>query len=233
MSIWSIIQDIILFFKSSSEEKLQKQNFSSTNNKFIQTLLLSLKCYVILFIVLLMLSFFLAPFKVFELVPPRPVLDEYPLLLIMLVAPFYEEIMFRLPLIFDKKYIIISISIAILFLNKHDLIFAIILLVVFISISTFLLYNKKIKLSNTLEQFWTNHFNIVFYTLCISFGLLHIFNFKEMTTAQAILSPLAAFPQIVMGLFMGYVRIRFNNGLIIAILLHIYQNSITTLWLSI
>lgn len=61
------------------------------------------------------------------------------------------------------------------------------------------------------------NFKSAFYIFAILFGFVHIFNF-EITTNVIILSPLLVLPQILLGGYLGYIRIRF--GLIWAIALH-------------
>ncbi|WP_298764680.1 CPBP family intramembrane glutamic endopeptidase [uncultured Polaribacter sp.] len=70
------------------------------------------------------------------------------------------------------------------------------------------------------------NFKSAFYIFAILFGFVHIFNF-EITTNVIILSPLLVLPQILLGGYLGYIRIRF--GLIWAIALHGAYNGILIL----
>lgn len=66
-------------------------------------------------------------------------------------------------------------------------------------------------------------FKIAFYSFAILFGFVHISNF-EITTNVLLLSPLLVLPQILLGGYLGFIRIRF--GLHWAIFLHAAYNGI-------
>lgn len=68
-----------------------------------------------------------------------------------------------------------------------------------------------------------NIFKLVFYTFAILFGFVHLSNFK-ITTNIILLSPLLVLPQIILGSYLGCIRIKF--GLLWSILLHATYNSI-------
>jgi membrane protease YdiL (CAAX protease family) len=69
-------------------------------------------------------------------------------------------------------------------------------------------------------------FKVAFYTFAIIFGLIHISNFK-ITENVLILAPLLLAPQIILGSFFGFIRVRF--GLIWSIALHASYNGILLL----
>jgi membrane protease YdiL (CAAX protease family) len=60
-------------------------------------------------------------------------------------------------------------------------------------------------------------FKIAFYTFALLFGFIHISNF-EITTSVLLLSPLLVLPQILLGSYFGYIRVRL--GLHWSMLLH-------------
>ena len=66
-------------------------------------------------------------------------------------------------------------------------------------------------------------FKILFYTLTIVFGFIHITNF-EISTNVILLSPLLVLPQILLGVYLGFIRVRF--GLLWSIGLHAAYNGI-------
>lgn len=66
-------------------------------------------------------------------------------------------------------------------------------------------------------------FKYMFYTSSIIFGFIHIFNF-EITTNVLLLSPLLVLPQLLVGSYFGYIRVKF--GLFWSILLHGSYNGI-------
>jgi len=60
-------------------------------------------------------------------------------------------------------------------------------------------------------------FKIGFYVLTLLFGFVHITNF-DFTTSVLLLSPILVLPQLLVGGYFGYIRVRF--GLQWSILLH-------------
>ncbi|MGB5378713.1 lysostaphin resistance A-like protein [Muriicola sp.] len=71
-------------------------------------------------------------------------------------------------------------------------------------------------------------FSIAFYTSCLLFGSIHLSNFENALEVLWI-SPLLIAPQTVMGVFLGYIRVRI--GLYWAILLHAGHNGILFLFI--
>ncbi|MFT7352924.1 MAG: membrane protease YdiL (CAAX protease family) [Flavobacterium sp.] len=60
-------------------------------------------------------------------------------------------------------------------------------------------------------------FKIAFYALALLFGFIHISNF-EITTNVLLLAPILVLPQILLGGYFGYIRVRF--GIQWSMLLH-------------
>ncbi len=67
------------------------------------------------------------------------------------------------------------------------------------------------------------YFGVVFYLFTLVFGFYHITNF-EINTQTFLLSPLLVAPQLSVGLFLGFIRVRF--GLLWAMALHGLYNLI-------
>ncbi|QOD61628.1 CPBP family intramembrane metalloprotease [Polaribacter haliotis] len=61
------------------------------------------------------------------------------------------------------------------------------------------------------------HFKFSFYFFALVFGFVHISNF-ETTTSVLLLSPILVLPQILVGFYLGYIRVRL--GLQWSMLLH-------------
>lgn len=66
-----------------------------------------------------------------------------------------------------------------------------------------------------------NYFRISFYTFAILFGFLHVLNY-EITSNILVFSPILIAPQLCIGLYLGFIRIRF--GLLWSIALHATYN---------
>lgn len=65
-------------------------------------------------------------------------------------------------------------------------------------------------------------FKISFYLFAIIFGFIHITNFN-ITTNVLLLSPILIAPQIILGTYLGFIRVRF--GLLWSIALHASYNA--------
>ncbi|WP_394748691.1 CPBP family intramembrane glutamic endopeptidase [Spongiimicrobium salis] len=67
------------------------------------------------------------------------------------------------------------------------------------------------------------HFRFYFYASAILFGFVHFFNF-EFSLPALLMAPLLVAPQLIMGFFLGYIRVKL--GLRWSILLHASHNGI-------
>lgn len=67
------------------------------------------------------------------------------------------------------------------------------------------------------------YFKYAFYISAILFGVIHISNF-EFNPQVLLLAPLLVAPQIVIGVFLGYIRVKL--GLLWSILLHAAYNTV-------
>ncbi len=151
--------------------------------------------------------------------------------LMILIIPFIEELIFRLPLRF-KKINFISFFIIGIFIFGFS--FAIHLgLPPFIAIPVpvlltgflfFLLYNKKT--GKNWELVWNNHYRTVFYTLTALFALFHLTNFK-FSISLLLFAPIVVLPQFIGGLLMGFLRVK--QGFIWGFFLHALHNSVLVL----
>jgi len=65
------------------------------------------------------------------------------------------------------------------------------------------------------------HFKYIFYSFAIIFGGIHLSNY-DISTTILILAPILIAPQIVLGLILGYTRIKL--GLLYSILFHMLFN---------
>lgn len=191
-------------------------------------------CYIAMFALAMGgAALFQIPLKMLDIMPKNPQISGISIFMAVLVAPIAEEIVFRLPLIFSKRNILISVTFFLIMFNKQNLPIAIaagsanfILLYIFLSI-------RKGRFERILKYFWCKHFKIIFYSIIILFGAVHITNFDNLSTFHYILLPIIVFPQIVMGFFLGYVRVRFENGFILAISLHSLNNLVAFLFMQI
>ena len=119
----------------------------------------------------------------------------------VIIAPFLEEVMFRLILKLRSNFLILW-PLQLLILLQVD---------------------NKINLLKTIRNFWNKFYGWIFYLVSIAFGLIHILNFEPSLNIY-LLAPVLVAPQILIGINLGYLRIRF--GLIWSILFHAFYNGI-------
>ncbi|CAL2101853.1 membrane protein of unknown function [Tenacibaculum sp. 190130A14a] len=65
-------------------------------------------------------------------------------------------------------------------------------------------------------------FKVAFYAFAFIFGLIHLTNFT-ITTNVLILAPILVLPQIILGGYLGFIRVKFGLGW--SILLHACYNA--------
>jgi uncharacterized protein len=73
-----------------------------------------------------------------------------------------------------------------------------------------------------VAQWWRRNFGWIFYGSSLLFGLMHIFNVQKITPTVVSLAFFITFQQILLGLFNGYVRMRY--GFIQAVVQHALFN---------
>lgn len=146
----------------------------------------------------------------------------------VIFAPIYEEIIFRLCLIANKKnyYIVLIslISLIIISLFREKYWVSSILSGVFL-----LLLSLKIVKYTNLQTFYAVNFKYIFWFSSFLFGLLHMTNYSGNYLTILALSPILCFPQIAMGFILGYIRM--NYGFIFGVIVHIIINSALLIYL--
>jgi len=79
------------------------------------------------------------------------------------------------------------------------------------------------KTKTPILGFWKNKFSFVFYLSAIFFALIHTTNFGS-NNPIFYLIPILVLPQFIMGLFLGYLRVRYN--FMLGYLMHVIHNAI-------
>jgi len=145
------------------------------------------------------------------------------ILLVVFLAPIYEEIIFRGLLVFKRKNLVLFfiVSAILLFISifRQKYIVAIVLasLIVFL-ISSLVVFGVK-----RMKGFIDNRFAVFYYSSSVLFGLIHIFNFSGNVKYMIIFAIFLTAPQIIMGFVNGFLRIKY--GLIYSIIFHIFVNT--------
>ena len=195
------VQDVRAYLKRPYDQKNSGENDSVRLRRLGNVLLLDLILMALLIGLLSVLESagwlpidenqlaeFLGQFPIWQL-----------LLLVVLVVPFFEELIFRLYLRFDRNIFILPI----LFIGG--------------------LMGEETKQNTTLSlrQAWDFWYPYIFYFAAIIFGIVHISNY-EMTTEVLWAAPILVLPQIVVGLLLGYLRVK--QGFIWGFFLHALHN---------
>jgi len=142
----------------------------------------------------------------------------------LILAPIFEEIIFRLPLKFSKQNFFLFLACLHFLLFSHAYKTSILCLISFII--ALIPYLKLIPEPPffRLKILWGKYFYLIYYGFAIFFGLVHMSNFVNLTFAHFLFFPLIVFNQIAMGLILGYVRVTYLNGFILGVIIHILIN---------
>lgn len=207
-----------------------EQPFSSKLKQFFTVYLLNLIA-VFLVMALMGLADGIIPKELIEENKVGEMLDTMPVWLVFLfaavLAPLWEELVFRFPLKYRAWVIhtliallcIIALGI-IIYKGTFAAKIAFGSLVVILA-ALYSVFNKKIM--NLFQNLWTNKFPIVFYVFTLAFALIHLGNYP-LSWATVLWFPVLVLPQFVIGLFLGYVRVKLGIGWSIAF--HAMHNAI-------
>lgn len=141
----------------------------------------------------------------------------------VIVAPFFEEIFFRLPLKYKsgaRWLSLILLSGATYFIAAQSI--STFWIPLAISLGMFVIGFLVTAGRDTAwrEAKW---FPYYYYFVAMMFAYMHIFNF-ELDPNKWYLTPILVLPQFSIGLILGYVRLRY--GIVAAILFHATNNMI-------
>ncbi len=201
---------------SKIESYLKEPIFLMGNSKL--TVRDFFKLLVLVYIIMLPSAFPIAIFHVFEILPGNITnnfeISQKTFLYVVIIAPILEELIFRLPLRISSFSFSISISILILVFTKLFVCptvgYEFYLLAIPLTFLLNAFFSLKKSFFAMIKAFWGCHFKYIFYSFSIFFGLLHLFNFEEIYWWMIVFSPLITLPHIVMGLFLGFIRMNFS-----------------------
>lgn len=145
-----------------------------------------------------------------------------------ILAPLMEEITFRLGLKFSLRRLALSLSFGVVMLAGMiftSFIAEIGVLLGAYVILFFVIYQiLKYISAVTIDNIYKKHFGLLFYFSAVTFGLIHIQNYTDLSKSWFLL-PLLILPQLLAGLIFGYVRVKL--GFTYALFTHIFYNSLT------
>jgi nitrate reductase NapE component len=145
------------------------------------------------------------------------------LLAAVLFAPLFEETMFRLFLKFSRARFNISFFLISLSSFAFSGILGGVMMVLWLVIAIVLL-DRRYYIA--IQYFWLRNRKLVFWSVVLLFGLIHLDNYDLNMIPWYLYFP-TVLPQLIGGIFLGIVRIRF--GFLWAILLHAAFNFIAVL----
>lgn len=194
-----VLNDILIFLRKPKDRTISKDIAGNKLIWFLYTLIISI---LLMIVSILMVSVL----ESLGLLDPQEHkitnLLSNPLMLILqavIVAPIIEELIFRFQLTFKRNYSLKAIIYIISKFNKDD-------------------YSST---ANRFKSLWDKYFAYVFYTVAVIFALIHSYNFTDI---NYFLLPLLVLPQFIIGLLIGYLRIRI--GFIWGFLLHLFNNAL-------
>jgi len=183
------LKDFTKFLKNPVEQQDTNQSFQQKRKVFFLLLLLNFLVAGIVSVVALIVEEF--GINLTETNDVMKMMEQFPVWIILLfgviILPFIEELIFRLPLI-----------------SRYDLSTRLIILCAAITGR-----RNKLKVTISLRRFWRKHYGKIFYLFAILFGLVHVTNY-EISLTILLFAPLLIASQFVGGLIMGYLRVRYN-----------------------
>lgn len=147
------------------------------------------------------------------------------IIIVVVISPICEEIIFRLPLIFKPFYVSISIStlIALIIYKISNVFF----FIISFSVIFFIINKLAYAIESKLTIFWEKHFVQIFYFLSVLFGLVHISNYEFVSLSQFFISPILVLPQIMVGFILSFTRLYYEEGFLICLIIHVFMNLIS------
>lgn len=196
---------------------------------FKQSIILFIKCIPIYFIFIFICILLFIPLSIFDLVPEthkRTMSDAFELIVL---APVLEELFFRFPLRNFFRNLFLSIALLVYALSKTFLgIPMAIVVAVLVAVLPYIpgfINRHEFEVNKFIDKYYP-HF---FYLVAFIFGFIHMDNLINPSVGHYFVSPIIVLYQILMGLLMGFVRVKYKWGIIYAILFHSVFNAIPVL----
>ena len=150
----------------------------------------------------------------------------------LLLIPVLEEIAFRLSLRLTKIYLSLSVSAITYMVASYSFGIDIIdfnqkllfrLAVAFIGFITAYLLLRNKKIFENVNKVWRSNFKLIYYFFLFLFVIRHI-DMYELNLVTILFLPLLLSPQLISGIFLSFVRMRFGFGY--SLIFHVMINLI-------
>ena len=191
----------------------------------------SIKSLILFYLIMQGLAIMvMVPFAVAGIAPENALsnLKEsgLPFWFIAFIAPALEELAFRLPLKRSKFILMISFSIICWYISKYLPLFA---GPTYSGQHLWLRLSVSIAVGLVLGYFLTKplqkvRFGMIFYVFAVLFGFMHISNYAGQITSFAIALYVLIYllNKVAMGMFLGYIRVRYT--ILASIAVHFLNN---------
>ena len=227
--MFKFLSDFIVYIKSPDEFRKIETNL----NYKVRAVLISFLVYIVIGSFIILITNLLLKFGILDVYNSRILKFSqskeksfFIILIAGIVLPVIEEFAFRLPLrIKRENFIPFILYLAPVFVFSVAGLFHFGILIRILSILILIIIGLLVLLSDftweKIERGLKAHFTLYFYAISILFALIHITNY-QLSIKILLFTPLLVFPQFIMGLILGYLRMNFS--LIWAILFHIMVN---------
>lgn len=131
---------------------------------------------------------------------------------VAIAVPLAEECVFRLPLRPYRMNLALSASLLIWFaipLAGLPRSFSIVCAAILVSLSVYFWLKDRRTKTRVLQSFYSQHSLLIFYCSVGLFGIVHITNYDLRVW---FLLPMLVMPQLILGLLLGFVRLRYGFG---------------------
>jgi len=152
------------------------------------------------------------------------------LLIVVIVAPFAEELMFRFPLkniyLFELLMNIFFGTVLYMVLGSFlaiEYTIGIIVCAILIRLAYFMQHVQDRFKRHSYRTRFKNYFPYFFYGVAMFFAWVHLFNW-DISVDKWWMTPVLVSPQLILGLLLGYVRMKY--GIWYSILVHALNNAI-------
>lgn len=148
-------------------------------------------------------------------------------LMVILIVPINEELIYRLPLVCKREFILLSIGLFSLSFSKWvlgDFLYASLITSAILCVLIPLFYLDVFQFKSKIEACQIKYFKQIFYFYALAFALIHLSNYTFTSNLHYLICPLLIIPQFITALTLGYVRLKYELGILITISVHILIN---------
>jgi len=157
-------------------------------------------------------------------------INSFPYYLIIFIAPFMEEVLFRLSLKVNRLnisvflgvllYIVLGGKVITFELNNN-------LYIMYIVVGALLSIISYYFLPSSIINLLTKNKNVILILSIFLFGIIHVFNIKTVYWQLTLIYPFYVLPQIIMGYFISNLRLKY--GFLWGFMLHALINAFSIL----